>query len=116
LSAIDAMVRGILEGGREHCFAWSQGIAIASNYGQSSSADAAPTRFALAARNFWAVDPSRRAGEACDFFEIHVARSKRLTARSWRAFTQRLARCEALPRHGRQHRRYCDMNASWEEA
>ena len=51
-----------------------------------------------------------------DRFEIHVDRPKRLTGRSWREFVPRLARCEALSRHGWRHRRCSDMNASWEVA
>jgi hypothetical protein len=53
---------------------------------------------------------------ACERFETHVDRPKRLMGRSWRTFVQRLARCEAIWRHGREHQRYGDMNASWEDA
>ena len=113
------MHRDILEPTRKHWSARSQSIAIPSNSGHASSADVVSTRFALATRNFGTVDarhPSRRAGEACDLFKIKLDRSKRLTGRSWRTFIQRLARREAISRHGPQYRRCGDMNASWEVA
>ncbi len=55
MDAIDAMARDIIERSLEHCSAWSQSIAIASNSGRSSSAVLARTWFALAARDFRSV-------------------------------------------------------------
>jgi hypothetical protein len=93
----------ILERTRKHWSARSQSVAIPSNSGHASSADVVPTRFALATRTFGVVDarhPSRGAGEACDLFKIKLDWSKRLTGRSWRTFILRLARREAISRHG----------------
>ena len=55
MDTIDAMARDIIERSLEHCSAWSQSIAIASDIGHSSSAVLARTWFALAARNFRSV-------------------------------------------------------------
>ena len=55
MDTIDAMALDIIERSLEHCSAWSQSIAIASNIGRSSSAVLARTWFALAARNFRSV-------------------------------------------------------------
>ena len=60
MNTIDAVARDIIERSLEHCSAWSQGIAIASNIGRSSSAVLVGIWFALAARDlrFVAVRPA----------------------------------------------------------
>jgi hypothetical protein len=119
LDAIDATAQDIIECSLEHCAARSQSIAIASNTGRSSPAFFARAWFALAAPFFRSVsmrNPLGSIGEAWELAEINVDRSTRIRRCPWKTFTQKWARCEALPRHCRQHRRYCGMNASWEDA
>jgi hypothetical protein len=119
LDAIDAMALDIIERDLEHYPTRLQSIAIVSNSGRSSSAVLVRTWFALAVRDFRSVGvrhPFGRGGEASELFEIYVDSSKRIRRCFWKTFTQSPARCEALSRHGRQHRRYCDMNASGEDA
>ena len=118
MDAIDVMALDIIERNLEHYPTRLQSIAIVSNSGRSSSAVLVRTWFALAARDFRSVGvrhPFGR-GEASELFEIYVDSSKRIRRCSWKTFTQKRAGCEALPRHRRQHRRYCDMNASGEDA
>src|ERR1700691_1032701 len=103
----------------EHCSARSQSIAIPSNSDGSSPALFARAWFALAAPFFRSVSvrhPLGSIGEAWELAEINADRSKRIRTCAWTTLVQRLARCEALPRHRRQHRRYCSTNASWEDA
>jgi hypothetical protein len=55
-------------------------------------------------------------GKASAIFEVNVDRSKRIRTCAWTTLLQRLARREAISRHGVQHPRYGDTNASWEDA
>jgi hypothetical protein len=103
----------------EHCSARSQSIAIPSNSDGSSPALFARAWFALAAPFFRSVSvrhPLGSIGEAWELAEINADRPKRRRRCPWKTFTQKRARCEALSHQRRQHRRYCDMNASGEDA
>jgi hypothetical protein len=117
LDAIDATSLDIIERRLENYSMRPQSVAIASNNGRSSSAVLAGTWLGPVARDFWSVGlrrPSGRGGEACELFKIYADRPQRIRRCPWTTFRE--WRCEALPRHGRSHRRYCDMNASWEDA
>jgi hypothetical protein len=119
LDAIDATAQDIIECSLAHCAARSRSTAIASNSGRSSTTALARTWLATASRDFGPVSvrhPLGRGSKASGIFEINVDRSKRIRTCAWTTLVQRLAPCEALPRHRRQHRRYCGMNASWEDA
>ena len=119
MDAIDATAQDIIECSLEHCAARSRRTAIASNSDRSSTAVLARSWFAIASRDFGSVSvrhPLDRGGKESGIFEINVDRSKRIRTCAWTTLVRRLARCEALLRHRRQHRRYCDMNASWEDA
>ena len=120
MDAIDATAQDITERSLEHCAARSRSTAIASNSGRLSTAVLASSWFAIASRDFGSVSvrhPLGRGSKASGIIEIYVDRPKRIRRCPWKTFiTQKRARCEALPRHRRQHRRYCGMNASWEDA
>ena len=113
------MAQDITECSLEHCAARSRSTAIASNSGRSSTAVLARSWFAIASRDFGSVSvrhPLGRGSKASGILEVYVDRPKRITRCHWKTFTQKRARCEALPRHRLQHPRYGDMNASWEDA
>ena len=119
MDAIDATAQDIIECSLEHCAARSRSTVIASNSDRSSIAVLARAWFAIASRDSGSVSvrhPLGRGGKASGIFEINADRSKRIRTCAWTTLVQRLARCEALPRHRGQHRRYCGMNASWEDA
>jgi hypothetical protein len=113
------MALDIDERSLEHCSTRLQSIAIPWNNGPSSLALFARTWFALAAPFFRSVGmhhPFGSVGEPWELAEINGDSSKRIGACAWTTLIQKRARCEALPRHRRQHRRYCAMTASWEDA
>ena len=119
MDAIDVTAQDINECSLEHCAARSRSTAIASNGGRSSTAVLARSWFAIASRDFGSVSvrhPRGRGSKASGIFEIYVDRPKRIRRCPWKTFTPKRARCEALPRHRREHPRYCGMNASWEDA
>jgi hypothetical protein len=119
LDAIDATAQDIIKCSLEHCAARSRSTAIASNSDRSSTAVLARSWFAIALRDFGSVSvrhPLGRGRKASGIVEIYAVGRSAYGVALGKTFTQIRARWKALPRHRRQNRRYCGINASWEDA